>query len=100
MYQLQLAKERTDKLIIRIGVVPAKKRSHSRGDGALLAIAVFKFIKGAVLLALALGALSFLHKDVASEVEHWIDQLRIGRASRALHSCFPGFLIRIAFSRD
>jgi len=57
--------------------VPAKKRSHSRGDGALLAIAVFKFIKGAVLLALALGALSFLHKDVASEVEHWIDQLRI-----------------------
>jgi len=57
--------------------VPAKERSHSRGDGALLAIAVFKFIKGAVLLALALGALSFLHKDVASEVEHWIDQLRI-----------------------
>jgi len=48
-----------------------------RGDGALLVIAVFKFIKGAVLLALALGALSFLHKDVASEVEHWLDQLRI-----------------------
>ena len=59
------------------GVVPAKKRSHSRGGGALFAIAVFKFVKGAVLLALALGALSFLHKDVASEVEHWIDQLRI-----------------------
>jgi uncharacterized membrane protein (DUF2068 family) len=57
--------------------VPAKKRPHRRGNGALLAIAVFKFIKGAVLLALALGALSFLHKDVASEVEHWLDQLRI-----------------------
>jgi uncharacterized membrane protein (DUF2068 family) len=57
--------------------VPAKKRLHRRGDGALLVIAVFKFIKGAVLLALALGALSFLHKDVASEVEHWLDQLRI-----------------------
>ena len=40
-------------------------------------IAVFKFIKGAVLLALALGALSFLHKDLASEVGHWLDQLRI-----------------------
>ena len=40
-------------------------------------IAIFKFIKGAVLLALALGALSFLHKDVASEVERWLDQLRI-----------------------
>jgi uncharacterized membrane protein (DUF2068 family) len=60
------------------GVVPAKrKRSHSRGDGALLVIAVFKFIKGAALLALAFGALSFLHKDVASQVEHWFDQLRI-----------------------
>ena len=58
-------------------VVPAKKRSHRRGNGALLVIAVFKFIKGAVLLALAFGALSFLHRDVASVVEHWLDQWRI-----------------------
>jgi uncharacterized membrane protein (DUF2068 family) len=63
--------------------VPSKKRSHSRGAGALLVIAVFKFIKGAVLLALAFGALSFfLHKDVASVVEHWSDQLRIDRDNR------------------
>jgi uncharacterized membrane protein (DUF2068 family) len=40
-------------------------------------IAVFKFIKGALLLALAFGALSLLHKDVAAQVEHWLDQLRI-----------------------
>jgi uncharacterized membrane protein (DUF2068 family) len=58
-------------------VVPAKNRSHSRGDGALLAIAIFKFVKGAVVLALAFGALTFIHKDVASEVEYWLDQLRI-----------------------
>jgi uncharacterized membrane protein (DUF2068 family) len=58
-------------------VVPAKKRSHSHGDGALLVIAIFKFVKGAVLLALAFGALTLLHKDVASEVEYWLDQLRI-----------------------
>jgi uncharacterized membrane protein (DUF2068 family) len=57
--------------------VPSKKRAHSQGDGALLAIAIFKFIKGMVLLGLAFGALSLLHKDVASEVERWIDQLRI-----------------------
>jgi uncharacterized membrane protein (DUF2068 family) len=57
--------------------VPAKKRSHSHGDGTLLVIAVFKFVKGALLLTLAFGALSLLHKDVASEVEHWLDQLRI-----------------------
>lgn len=58
-------------------VVPAKNRSHSHGDGALLVIAIFKFVKGALLLALAFGALTLLHKDVASEVEHWLDQLRI-----------------------
>jgi uncharacterized membrane protein (DUF2068 family) len=57
--------------------VPATKYSHSRGGGALFAIAVFKFIKGVVLLALAFGALSFLHKDLASHVELWLDQLRI-----------------------
>ena len=62
----------------RLGeVVLAKKRSHSRGDGALFVIALFKFVKGAVLLALAFGALSFLHKDVAAHVELWLDQLRI-----------------------
>ena len=58
-------------------VVRAKKRSHSHGDGTLLVIAVLKFVKGALLLTLAFGALSLLHKDVASEVEHWLDQLRI-----------------------
>lgn len=40
-------------------------------------IAIFKFVKGAVLLALAFGALTFLHKDLASHVELWLDQLRI-----------------------
>ena len=40
-------------------------------------IAVFKFIKGAALLGLALGALTFLHKNVAAHVQHWLDQLRI-----------------------
>jgi uncharacterized membrane protein (DUF2068 family) len=28
-------------------------------------------------LALAFGALSFFHKDVVAQVEHWLDQLRI-----------------------
>ena len=57
--------------------MPTRKRSHSRGDGLLLVIAVFKFVKGALLLALAFGALTLLHKDVAAHVERWLDQLRI-----------------------
>ena len=60
--------------------MPTRRRQTKggrHGGGALLAIAVFKFVKGAVLLALAFGALSFLHKDVASHVALWLDQLRI-----------------------
>ena len=59
-----------------------KKQSHSRGNALLLVIALFKFVKGALLLALAFGALSLLHKDVASHVEHWLDQLRIDPDNR------------------
>jgi uncharacterized membrane protein (DUF2068 family) len=62
--------------------VRAKKRSHSKGNGALLAIAIFKFVKGALLLALAFGALTMLHKDVASEAGYWLDQLRIDPDNR------------------
>jgi uncharacterized membrane protein (DUF2068 family) len=59
-----------------------KKRSRSRGDRVLLVIALFKFVKGALLVALAFGALSLLHKDVASHAEHWLDQLRIDPDNR------------------
>ena len=55
----------------------AENGSHRRGDGPLLAIALFKFVKGTALLALACGAMSMLHKDVPSQVEGWLDQLRI-----------------------
>ena len=55
----------------------AKRRSHSHRNGALLVIAVFKFVKGALLLALAFGALSLLHKNLAAELGYWLDQLRI-----------------------
>jgi uncharacterized membrane protein (DUF2068 family) len=60
----------------------SNKRPRQRGDAALLAIAVFKFIKGGALLALACGAITFFHKDVAAEVEHWLDQLRIDPDNR------------------
>jgi uncharacterized membrane protein (DUF2068 family) len=60
--------------------VAARKRSQ--GDAVLLAIALFKFVKGAVILALACGAMSLFHKDVAAHVGHWCDQLRIDPDNR------------------
>ena len=52
----------------------AEKRKGSRG---LLLVAVYKLIKGLALLAVAIGALQLLHKDVAAEVAQWIDILRV-----------------------
>ena len=57
-----------------------RKQPHS--SGALLAIALFKFAKGAVVLALACGAMSMFHKDVASQVQHWLEQVRIDPDNR------------------
>ena len=41
----------------------------------LLVIACFKLIKGALLLAVGIGALSLLHRDSAEAVRHWITLL-------------------------
>jgi uncharacterized membrane protein (DUF2068 family) len=42
-----------------------------------LLIAAFKLMKGLALLALGVGALKLLHKDVAAEAERWIDMLQV-----------------------
>jgi uncharacterized membrane protein (DUF2068 family) len=64
----------------------ANRRSHSHGDAALFAVAIFKFIKGAVLLALVCGAMSLFHKDVAAHVEYWFEQLQIDPDKRFVGS--------------
>lgn len=50
------------------------KPSPSRG---LRLIAVFKLLKGFALLALGIGALKLLHKDVAAVIEHWINMFQV-----------------------
>jgi uncharacterized membrane protein (DUF2068 family) len=50
------------------------KSSHK---GLLRLIAVFKLVKASVLIALGVGALKLLHKDVAGAAEHWIELLRL-----------------------
>ena len=57
----------------------ALKKHSSRG---LWLIAAFKLFKGIALLAVAIGALKLLHKDVASEAEHWINYLRVDPHNR------------------
>src|SRR5258706_11126530 len=51
-----------------------KQRAHGRG---LRLIAAFKLLKGFALLALGIGALNLLHKDVEAIVVHWINIFQV-----------------------
>lgn len=46
-------------------------------DRLLRLIAVFKFLKAALLIALGVGAFKVLHKDLAAVLTHWIEALRL-----------------------
>jgi uncharacterized membrane protein (DUF2068 family) len=50
------------------------KKSRGRG---LQIIAVFKLLKGLALIAVGIGALHLLHKNVAALVEHWVNIFRV-----------------------
>jgi uncharacterized membrane protein (DUF2068 family) len=55
---------------------------HTRG---LWLIAIFKLLKGVALLAVAIGALRLLHKNVAAEVEHWISMFQVDPHNHYIH---------------
>lgn len=48
-----------------------------RSPRVIVAIGVFKLLKGVLLIATGIGALSLLHKDIAAVVTHWIEVLRV-----------------------
>jgi len=64
------------------------KAGASRKEGretTLLLIALFKLLKGVLLLIVAFGALRMLHRDISSAVIHWVDLLRIDPDNRFIH---------------
>jgi uncharacterized membrane protein (DUF2068 family) len=48
-------------------------------------IALFKLLKGILLIAAGIGALQLLHKDVSETVSHWVDILRVDPDNRFIH---------------
>ena len=64
----------------------AAKRSSRKRSNTLLLIALFKLLKGIALLAVGIGALRLLHRDIAETVEHWVDILRVDPDNRYVHS--------------
>lgn len=59
----------------------ARPKGSSRGR-LLRVIAVFKFLKAALLIALSVGALRMLHQDMAERAEHWLRALRMDPGNR------------------
>ena len=59
-------------------------------------IAIFKLVKGLLLIAAGIGALKLLHKDVGEVVERWIDVLRVDPDNRYVH----GLLVRVLSVND
>jgi len=62
-----------------------QKTTEASATGILL-IGAFKLIKGLLLVAVGIGALKLLHKDLATVVGHWIDILRVDPDNRFVHS--------------
>jgi uncharacterized membrane protein (DUF2068 family) len=61
------------------------------GTTTLLLIGLFKLLKGAALIAVGIGAIKLLHRDVAETVTYWINLLRVDPENRLIH----GLLTRI-----
>ena len=57
----------------------------------LILIGIFKLVKSLLLIVVGIGAIKFLHKDVANTVMHWIEVLRVDPDNRLVH----GILVRI-----
>lgn len=53
-------------------------------DRLLRLIALFKFLKAALLVALGVGAFKLMHKDIGGIFEHWVMALRLDPGSRLI----------------
>jgi len=71
----------------------ASKQQSSREPFSfvIFLIGLFKLFKASLLIAIGIGAIKFLHKDLAGTVLHWAQVLHVDPDSRYLH----GGLVRI-----
>jgi uncharacterized membrane protein (DUF2068 family) len=60
------------------------KSSRSSNDRLIRLIAVFKFLKAGLLVALGVGAFKLVHSDMAAVIEHWVRALRLAPGNHFL----------------
>ena len=64
--------------------MPKKTTARPRSTGLIL-IGVFKLLKGLLLLAVGIGALKLLHKDIAEVVTRWAEAVRVDPDNQYIH---------------
>ena len=70
---------------------PKKQALKEPFSFVLFLIGLFKLVKAALLVAVGIGAIKLLHKDLSGEVLHWAQVLRVDTDNRYIH----GLLVRI-----
>ena len=66
----------------------------SSEDGLLRLIAIFKFLKAALLIALGIGLFKLLHKDIGSVLERWCEALRLDPGSHFVNLVLEAFCMQ------
>ena len=61
-------------------------RKTRRSDFALILIGVFKLLKAILLIALGVGAIKLLHRDVADTLTRWVHAVRFDPDNRYVHA--------------
>src|SRR5712675_2136213 len=65
---------------------PARRKAPPRKSATtLVLIALFKLVKGLLLLAVGVGAVKLLHRDIAQTISDWVDFLRVDPDNRFIH---------------
>jgi uncharacterized membrane protein (DUF2068 family) len=67
------------------------RQSSKSSAFVLVLIGMFKLLKALLLIAVGIGAIKFLHRDVVGTVVHWTQVLRVDPDNRFVH----GMLLRI-----
>ena len=69
-----------------------RSRQYTKSSSfVLVLIGVFKLLKAVLLIAVGIGAIKFLHKDIGASLTYWITVLRVDRENRFIH----GLLVRV-----
>lgn len=73
-----------------------KKSARPKRDAGILLIAIFKLFKATLLLAVGIGVLSLLHKDVASALTNFLETLHVDPNNHYIH----GLIMKLGFASD